>query len=226
MRTGSLIMSESSSRARRTSPKPRPALWQLALVGVSVVLMVVGAGIGFVGGSDDAGAAPQTVAAASAEEVSASGETSRQSDGLVSGFLPGGPGFPSLPVPPGTPGTPGDPDAAPSGENGAAAPSGSELLSPALFKLGFGFFIGFSMAYAVRTFMKVSLVAAGFFAMLLFGLQYAGIIEVNWNVMADRYDSVAAWIGAQTQSFGAFVSGALPGTGAALAGGVIGLRRS
>ena len=214
--------------AEKVTPaaRSRPALWQMALVVASLALMVVGAAIGYLGGSDAPDNAPLASVSQRGGESSESGETSRRADGLASGFLPGGTSFPGAPGSPGSaPVDPDDPDAAASAEIEASPPTGSDLLSPALFKLGFGFFIGFSMAYAVRTFMKVSLVAAGFFAMLLFGLQYAGIIEVNWSVMADRYDSVAGWIGAQTQSFGAFVSGALPGTGAALAGGVIGLRR-
>jgi len=211
-----------SERGRgHAAGRARPAFWQLVLVGVSIVLMIAGAGIGFMsGGFRDADR--QDAVAHGVEPGTAS--AAPMADGLASGFLPGGPGTPGTPEVPRIPGSDGAPDEA-SSEQLPPGMSNRDLLSPALFKLGFGFFIGFSMAYAVRMFMKISLVAAGFFAMLLFGLQYAGIIEVNWNVMADRYDSVAAWIGAQTQSFGAFVSGALPGAGAALAGAAIGLRR-
>ncbi|MFI4896220.1 MAG: FUN14 domain-containing protein [Phycisphaerales bacterium JB059] len=97
--------------------------------------------------------------------------------------------------------------------------------SPTIFRLGFSFFVGFAVAYAVRTFIKLSVVAAGFVLLLLFGLQYAGIIEVHWGRVADHYDSFGSWFSAQFKSLSAFIGGELPSAASVTAGLVLGFRR-
>lgn len=108
-------------------------------------------------------------------------------------------------------------------ESGGAG--GAAFWSPAVFKLGFSFFVGFTVAYALRSFLKFALLSFGFMFLVLFGLQYAGLIEVKWALMERQYDGVSTWLGEQTRSFTAFVSGALPSAGAATTGLVAGFRR-
>ncbi len=108
------------------------------------------------------------------------------------------------------------------GSGGAAA----SPWSPAVFALGFSFFVAFAVAYAIRTFVKMALIAAGFMALFLFGLQYSGMIEVKWAAMEKKYDQGSSWISEQTKSFTAFITGALPSAGAAAAGLVAGFRKS
>ncbi len=97
--------------------------------------------------------------------------------------------------------------------------------SPTIFRLGFSFFVGFAIAYAVRTFIKLSVVAAGFMLLLLFGLQYAGIVEVRWGRISEHYETFGAWFGGQFQSLSAFITGELPSAAAASAGLLLGFRR-
>lgn len=97
--------------------------------------------------------------------------------------------------------------------------------SPTIFRLGFSFFVGFAVAYAVRTFIKLSVVAVGFMLLLLFGLQYAGIIEVHWGKVADHYDSFGSWFSAQFSSLSSFIAGELPSAASVTAGLVLGFRR-
>jgi len=97
--------------------------------------------------------------------------------------------------------------------------------SPALFKLGFSFFVGFAIAFALRTFVKISIIAIGMFLLVHFALEYYGFIQVNWDVFGERYDSIADWIGRQTGSFREFVTGSLPSAGSAVAGMVLGFRK-
>lgn len=97
--------------------------------------------------------------------------------------------------------------------------------SPTIFRLGFSFFVGFAVAYAVRTFIKLSIVAVGFMLLLLFGLQYAGIIEVHWGRVADHYDSFGSWFSAQFSSLSSFIAGELPSAASVTAGLVLGFRR-
>jgi uncharacterized membrane protein (Fun14 family) len=111
----------------------------------------------------------------------------------------------------------------PAGEGTTA--DGLRDWSPTIFRLGFSFFVGFAIGYAVRTFVKVSVLAIGAMLLLLFGLQYAGIIEVRWTVMEGHYDSIVAWLQGQTASFGDFITGYLPSTASAAFGLVVGFRK-
>ena len=110
--------------------------------------------------------------------------------------------------------------------SGEPTADGMPAWSPAVFRLGFSFFVAFAMAYAMRVFFKMAMVFVGFTFLLLFGLQYAELIEVKWGVMETRYDSISVWLQAQTQSFVAFVTGYLPSAAAASAGLIAGFRRS
>lgn len=112
-------------------------------------------------------------------------------------------------------------------ETGADEPDPDTLdaWSPAIFRLGFSFFIGFCIGYAVRTFLKLSMLAIGLLALALFGLQYAGIVDVDWQAASGHYDSIAEWIRAQTSSFTAFIQGHLPSAGLAAFGLIAGFRR-
>ncbi|MFZ4573148.1 MAG: FUN14 domain-containing protein [Phycisphaerales bacterium] len=98
-------------------------------------------------------------------------------------------------------------------------------LSPAVFRLGFSFFAAFCLAYAMRAFFRLAILFLGMCFLLLFGLQYAGLIEVKWGVIATEYDGLASWFSGQTRSFLGFVTGYLPSAGAAAAGLIAGFRR-
>lgn len=113
----------------------------------------------------------------------------------------------------------------PGDEGGAAASEDGVRWSPVVFRLGFSAFVGFAVGYALRSFLKLSLFALGFFFLMLFGLEYAQIIEIHWGAMEQRYDEASTWLGAQTRGFVAFVTGQLPAAGLGVAGLVTGLKR-
>ncbi len=116
----------------------------------------------------------------------------------------------------------GDPtDSAPA----EAQPSEPPIWSRAVFQTGFGFFIGFAIAFAVRSFVKLSLIAVGLFALALFGLEYIGLVSVQWGAISERYDSVSDWLSAQTASFSTFITGQIPGASAGIAGAIFGIGR-
>jgi uncharacterized membrane protein (Fun14 family) len=96
--------------------------------------------------------------------------------------------------------------------------------SPAIFRLGFSFFAGFCIAFALRTFLRLTMVVAGVVLLLLFGLQYAGFVEVNWGKIGADYDSFVAWLSAQVRSFHAFITGYLPSSASAAAGLLLGFK--
>ncbi|MFI4916011.1 MAG: FUN14 domain-containing protein [Phycisphaerales bacterium JB060] len=194
--------------------------WQIGLLIVSVLVMFAGVALGVTGMlADEEVAAQQQARQQEAARDGSQGGSQAPASGFVGGDggvtwpfpVPGAPG--GTPAPEGAPGEPGEGAQAERVEQAPADP-----WSPAIFRMGFGFFVGFSMAYAFRAFAKFAVVSLGVFFLLLFGLQYAGLIEVQWGAMAERYDSARGWLGAQFDGFTAFVTGALPSAGAALAG--------
>ncbi len=98
-----------------------------------------------------------------------------------------------------------------------------ELYSPTIFRLGFGFFLGFAVAFALRAAFKIVLLVVGTVFLLLIGLQMAGLISVNWDAMQGIYNSSTTWLGTQTQSLTAFLRGYIPSGGSAVAGFGIGM---
>lgn len=97
--------------------------------------------------------------------------------------------------------------------------------SPAIFRLGFSFFAGFAVAAALRVAFKFAVMVAGFVILAVLGLQYAGMVNVNWNSISDQYDGVAAYLSGQFKSFSTFAQGVLPSASAAAVGLVAGWRR-
>jgi len=218
------------------------SLVQKALVGVSCAVMACGVGLGVTGalqGEDGSGQgqarqADRAAADASGSADAGTGRVGGPEDGVSS--LTGDGGWPlPLPTPSGGPGGPPEPAGTPEGDGpepadgggGAASAEGggSDPWSPAIFRMGFSFFVGFAVAYAVRAFVKVSLIGLGLMFLFLFGLQYAGFIEVRWDVVGDRYESSSAWLAGQVRSFQDFATGYLPSGGAALAGLALGIKR-
>jgi uncharacterized membrane protein (Fun14 family) len=119
----------------------------------------------------------------------------------------------------------------PSASDPATAPTtataeGLDLWSPAVFRLGFSFFVGFCVGYALRVFFKISLIAIGLILLALFGLQYGGVVSVNWSALQQHYGSVGRWLAAQASSFRQFVTGYLPSAGLGSFGLVTGFRKN
>jgi uncharacterized membrane protein (Fun14 family) len=120
-----------------------------------------------------------------------------------------------------TAGTPADP----AGQTGQtdADKTALELYAPTVFRLGFAFFVGFAIAYAIRAAFRVVLIVVGAVLLLLVGLQMAGLVTVNWEAMHGMYNSTTAWLSTQTQSLTAFLRGYIPSGGTAAAGFGVGL---
>lgn len=190
-----------ADHASPDAPKPkRLAPWQIVTLAAAVVVTLVGAGLTAYAWSTDERPSAQA-SAGGGGDLSEYGGT---------GFMPGEPGL--------------DPDAEP-GEGSYQEPRPVDELSPAVFRLGFSFVVGFAIAYALRTFVKISIVAIGIFALALFGLQYAGVIDVNWDAMGGHFDSAKGYLAAQTASFKDFITGSLPSAASATAGLVVGFRK-
>ena len=98
-------------------------------------------------------------------------------------------------------------------------------VSPAAFRLGAGYLGGFFLGWALRKFITLTLLAAGGLVALLALFQGLGWFEVNWGAVDEHLKLALTWIHGQAGSFKTFVTGYLPGAGAASAGLFVGFRR-
>jgi len=177
----------------------RIPFWKKALLAVACALMIVGLGLegfAYVRGPSE----PKEQASPGGGGVSHPG---------VKGFAPS----PSE----------GSPSAQP--DESAQLAENIEDWYPAIFRLGFSFFVGFCIAYALRVFFKVSIFVIGVFLLGLFGLQYAGVVQVDWSAMEAHYNSTASWLAGQVGSFRDFITGYLPSASSGVAGMVIGFKK-
>ena len=202
--------------AKAKSRKIEPiARWKKVLLGVSVALMVAGAALrGY------AYVRPGEPAAQSPSAAEPSPQTSSQGQPVAPGarsFLPGAPRTQ----------TPASATDQPLADQPAAErqPTELEVWSPVMMRLGFSFFAAFCIAYALRIFFKVSVLVLGMAILLLMGLQYSGLVQVDWSAIDGRYQSAARWLADQFGSFRQFVTGQLPSASAAAAGLFAGLKR-
>ncbi len=100
------------------------------------------------------------------------------------------------------------------------------LWAPLFMKGGLSFAVAFAAGFALRTFMKLTMLVLGVVALAIFGLQKAGIVDaINWTVAEGYWDTLTANVGQQLESFKTFVTGSLPSAGAGTVGLISGFRR-
>jgi len=213
------------------------ARWQIASLVAASVIAIVGLcmmGVGAIaGGLDSAGDSPEP---RSGTEAASPRESGDRSDGpppdAVSGLGPDGQLGPGD-LPGGFPGDDPRPPAEPPEDEpgGSGQPPANEVdrwldtWSPAIFRLGFSFFVGFAVAYAVRGIIKLVVIFAGLLFLTLFVLQYAELVVVNWELMEQRYDELAAWIRREFSGVMSVARGYLPSAASGIGGLVVGFRR-
>jgi uncharacterized membrane protein (Fun14 family) len=107
----------------------------------------------------------------------------------------------------------------------AIPPHTGDLFSTGLFlKLGFSFVVGLAVGFALKVAFKIALVVGGLLLITLFGLQYSGVIEVNWSGMESNYDSFVDWLAAYAGALRDFMAGNLSSAASFTAGLLLGLR--
>jgi uncharacterized membrane protein (Fun14 family) len=94
-----------------------------------------------------------------------------------------------------------------------------------LMKLGFSFVVGFSIGYAAAGFLRLTVFILGSIFLLLFALQYIGLIHVNWGGMEGFYDSFILWLKPHIGSFKDFITGNMSSSVLASAGLWMGFKR-
>ena len=91
--------------------------------------------------------------------------------------------------------------------------------------LGFSFFAGFCIGYVARTFLKIAALICGLALLAVFGLEYAGVTNIDWTAVEGHFGSIIGWLKAQTNTFKDFVTGRLASTGSAAFGMFVGFRK-
>jgi uncharacterized membrane protein (Fun14 family) len=114
----------------------------------------------------------------------------------------------------------------PPGPTGAGLPpDGGELWSTGFFlRLGFSFIVGLAVGFALKIAFKIALVVGGILLVVLFALQYAGVIDINWSGMESSYDGFVGWLGAYASGLKDFMAENLSSTASFTAGLLVGLK--
>ena len=94
-----------------------------------------------------------------------------------------------------------------------------------MMQLGFSFVAGFSIGYALAFFLKATAVVLGVLLLMLFGLQYVGVVDVNWLGVQSYYDALITWAQPHAGSFREFIASNLPSSGMAALGLFTGFKR-
>ena len=97
--------------------------------------------------------------------------------------------------------------------------------SPLLTKLGFSFVVGFSIGYVLLIFLRTTAFLAGLVLLALFGLQYLGVLYLNWQNIETSYQSVLSWVLPRAENFRDFITHNLSSSGMAAMGILTGLTR-
>jgi len=197
--------------------KPLPA-WKKGLLAGAVVLMVIGGGLKAAAWMSGGGTADRTVADGGGAAAGGGATGGDGASGLTVRSLTSSGSTTTFPASTGSA----------SGADSASAAEGGGLneWSPVIFRLGFGFFIGFCIGYALRVFFKISLTAIGVVVLAILALQYFGLVDVDWTAMEGRWDQFTAWSKEQMSGFVGFVKGQIPSIGAAGGGLYVGFRRN
>ena len=173
--------------------------WKKVLLTVAGFLLVVGGGL-------------QVLAMARGDRAPEKGKVVSDQKNLAGGLQPEGAGLLER-------GEQADPRV---GEEDSAL----EEWSPALMKGGLSFFLGFCIGYAVRTFFRVSAVVVGLVGLTIFGLSYAGVLDVQWEAIQQGFDRLVAGLKEQASGFQAFITGSLPSAGLAAMGLFTGFKKN
>jgi len=99
--------------------------------------------------------------------------------------------------------------------------------SPSLVKGGFGFFLGFCVGYALRTFFRIGAVVIGLVLMVFLGLSYAGVLPpLDWAAIEEPFNRLAESVGEQASGFKTFLAGNLPSAGLSGLGVFTGVKKN
>ncbi len=99
----------------------------------------------------------------------------------------------------------------------------SEIITPVVYQLGIGGFLGFFVGYAVKKMTKILAVLIGIGALILIYLGYEGIISINYDKLTELVESLMGSAGQASTMLTPIVAN-LPFAGSFLAGLAVGVK--
>ena len=99
----------------------------------------------------------------------------------------------------------------------------SEILTPVVYQLGIGGFLGFFVGYAIKKMTKVLAVLIGIGALILIYLGYEGIININYDKLAEVFERLMG-TASQASTVLTPIIANLPFAGSFIAGLAVGIK--
>jgi uncharacterized membrane protein (Fun14 family) len=99
----------------------------------------------------------------------------------------------------------------------------SEVLTPIIYQLGIGGILGFFVGYAVKKMTKVLAVLIGLGALVLIFLGYQGVININYDKLAQMIQNLMGAAGQASTVLTPIIAN-LPFAGSFIAGIAVGLK--
>jgi len=99
----------------------------------------------------------------------------------------------------------------------------SEVLTPIVYQLGIGGVLGFFVGYAVKKITKVIAVLIGLGALLLIYLGYEGVININYDKLAQMIQNLMGTASQATTVLTPIIAN-LPFAGSFIAGVAVGVK--
>ena len=95
----------------------------------------------------------------------------------------------------------------------AATSGGASDYSPFFLKGGLSFLLAFSVGYALRTFLRMTIVVVGVLTLVVIGLSNLEWITIHWPTIQAFWNNNAPDLSDQFSSFQTFLTGSLPAVG-------------
>ena len=99
----------------------------------------------------------------------------------------------------------------------------SELIPPVIYQLGVGAICGFMIGFAIKKAMKLLMIIAGFFLLILVYLGYSGVITINFEKLLQAVGNLLSW-GQQAADWLTIIISTLPLTGSFILGLILGFK--
>jgi len=99
----------------------------------------------------------------------------------------------------------------------------SELIPPVVYQLGVGAICGFIIGFAIKKAIKLLILLAGFFLLILIYLGYSGIITINFDKLFEAVKNMLN-LGQQASGWIAPIISTLPLTGSFILGLILGFK--
>jgi len=99
----------------------------------------------------------------------------------------------------------------------------SELIPPVIYQLGIGAICGFIIGFAIKKAIKLLIIIAGFFLLILIYLGYSGVISINFDKLLAAIGNLLN-LGQQASNWIIPIISTLPLTGSFILGLLLGFK--